>query len=46
MCSQAGVYVLQWKYKSCPTVASVSSKPQNKAKIMVFYEIIKGTDFK
>ncbi|CAB4017853.1 SEC14 1 [Paramuricea clavata] len=46
VCSQAGVYVLQWKFKSSPPATSLSSKPQNKAKIMYFFEVLRGTDFK
>lgn len=46
VCAQAGVYVLQWKFISCPAVTSAGSKPQNKAKIMFFYEVLKGTVFK
>ncbi|XP_046855313.1 SEC14-like protein 1 [Xenia sp. Carnegie-2017] len=44
VCTQAGVYVLQWK--SIPLSASLSSRPPSKAKILYFYEVLLGKHFK
>eukprot|EP00794_Sanderia_malayensis_P008919 gene8919-9871_t len=46
ICTQSGVFILQWKYSSQTTTSRGAPKILHKTKIMFYYEILPSREFK